>query len=431
MKKLTWQLAVSYNFNIILLSLLYFLGTYFFIGRNLEYMTKTQNQINSQILALVEKSPVEAFRVAQLNNVGLALIDAEGNTKERKLNENILILRLEFGGRLEKQEILLPEGKGKAVLTYFVPYFAGRNTPKFFSAFLRLTLMFIIFAVGFSSATGVATAGLLKADLDKARDYASSLVKGSSYSFESKPRYYEVQSLFNELNALRDITFKREELKKRMTSDLAHELRTPLTTLQAHLEALIEGVWEPTAERFVSCHEEILRLIRLVGDLEKLSKIEDENIVLEKTNFGLKELINSITLNFQGQLKTKGIALTISGEEQDIYADKDKISQVIINLLSNSIKYTNRGGKVLIDLKGDREHVYMVINDSGIGIPTKDINHVFNRFYRSDASRARSTGGYGIGLTIAKSIVEAHRGSIDVVSQEGLGTEITVILPRG
>ncbi|MDT3704778.1 MAG: sensor histidine kinase [Thermincola sp.] len=106
------------------------------------------------------------------------------------------------------------------------------------------------------------------------------------------------------------------------------------------------------------------------------------------------------------------------------------MSQVIVNLLSNSLKYTSFNGRILLDVTGDEEHAYLVINDSGVGIPNKDLANVFNRFYRSDASRARATGGAGIGLTIAKSIVEAHRGSIDIVSQENLGTEITVILPK-
>lgn len=431
MRKVNRHLIISFTSNMLLVTILFFAASYFFIGKNLDYFSKTQNQINQIIVSeLQEGNSDKAFEHARMYNVGMVVTDDTGKKKSQIINENTLVLRVEFLGQLITKEFTIGNGKQSIDLTYFQPFLADDNTVKFIPAFIRLFAVFIIFSLVFSWIVAFANGSSIKRDLKKAINFTANIVKGSSQKLNEKALYVETNELFNELNSLQEIVSKKEKLKKRMTSDIAHELRTPLTTLQSHLEALIDGVWQPTTERFVSCHEEILRLIRIVADLEKLSKFEDENLTLKKSHFDITELVRSLSLNFQGELNQKKMSLSINGAKQPIYADKDKISQVLVNLISNSLKYTPINGKILIDIKGDREYVYLVINDSGIGISSKDIPNVFNRLYRTDASRARATGGTGIGLTIAKSIVEAHRGSIDLVSQEGLGTEMTVILPR-
>jgi len=401
-------------------------------------MALTQEEANADLIALISQTPTDGEQKGETNriteaarkyNIGLTYIDKSGEKMVNALDRNELILRLEFGGSVVTREVDIDNDR-KAILAYFRSFPANDYTVKFFPAFLRLSLIFGLFALIFSAITAAANAGLMKNDVRKVRSFTGNLVKGSFQGFGEKAHYSEFAEILNELNALRDILLNKEHLKKRMTSDLAHELRTPLTTLQTHLEALIDGVWQPTAERFVSCHDEILRLIRLVGDMEKLSKIEDENIVLKKTTFNLTELVRSIAMNFQGQMTAGSISFNLTGSDETVYADRDKISQVVVNLLSNSVKYTPGNGKLLVDIRGDKKHVYLVVNDSGMGIPYQDIPNVFNRLYRSDVSRARETGGAGIGLTIAKSIIEAHRGSVEIVSQEGLGTEVTVIIPR-
>jgi len=424
----------------LLFSMLFFSAVYFFIGKNLAYMSKTQDRINNEIIAVLNgelsegvtggKTIEKTLLLARQYNVGIRFTDETGREITWSLDPNYLYLRLEFGGRLVTREFELSGSKGKVELTYFRPFLSSDYTIKFYPAFWRLMAMISVFSAAYFAVTAAANAFVIKKEIRDAGIFVSNLVKGSFMKFTKQSKYEEFQGILKDLAALQEIMVKKEQLQKRMTADFAHELRTPLTTLQSHLEALIEGVWEPTTERFESCHEEILRLIRLVGDLEKLSKIEVENIVLNKTVFNLTELVRSISLNFQGELNQKKIDLILSGEVQEMYADRDKLSQVLVNLLSNSIKYTPMNGRILVDVKGDEKYVYMTVNDSGMGIPAGDLPNVFNRLYRSDASRARETGGTGIGLTIARSIVESHRGSIDIVSQEGLGTEITVIIPR-
>jgi len=196
------------------------------------------------------------------------------------------------------------------------------------------------------------------------------------------------------------------------------------------MEAMIDGIWEPDAERLKSCHEEIMRIKRLVGDLEKLAKYESENLVLTKTSFDISELIRHIIRNYETDFAHKGIDIEFIGEKETVTADKDKISQAIINLLSNALKYTQQGGFVQIVVKGTEEVTEIIVRDTGIGITPEDLPHIFERFYRADKSRNRLTGGAGIGLTITKAIIDAHKGKIQVNSTVNEGTEFIISLPK-
>lgn len=240
----------------------------------------------------------------------------------------------------------------------------------------------------------------------------------------------EILELTNSVNSLAQTLNEQENLRKRLTADVAHELRTPLATLQSHMEALIDGVWEPDQNRLESCHEEILRLSKLVGELEMLSRVEGDNLILHKSRMELSALIRRIILNFENDFKMKDVTLQYEEKVLWILADADKISQVIINLLSNALKYTPEGGKVEISTEKLTDSVIIRIQDSGTGISSIDLPHIFDRFYRTDESRNRATGGSGIGLTIAKSIVEAHEGKITAESEPDKGSTFTIVLPQ-
>jgi two-component system sensor histidine kinase BaeS len=240
----------------------------------------------------------------------------------------------------------------------------------------------------------------------------------------------EMAQLTGTINNLAETLENQEDLRKKLTADVAHELRTPLATLQSHMEAMIDGIWEPDEERLKSCHEEIMRINRLVGDLEKLAKYESENLILTKTSFDISELIQHIIQNFENNFANKNIDIKFIGEKELVTADKDKISQVIINLLSNALKFTEQGGEVQVVVKGTENFSEITVKDSGKGIPAEDLPYIFQRFYRADKSRNRLTGGAGIGLTITKAIIDAHKGTIQVRSKVDEGTEFVVVLPR-
>ncbi|MFZ7131385.1 MAG: ATP-binding protein [Eubacteriales bacterium] len=239
----------------------------------------------------------------------------------------------------------------------------------------------------------------------------------------------EIEQLTGSMNQLASSLKEQELMRKRLTSDVAHELRTPLATLQSHLEAMIDGIWEPEIRRLQSCYDEILRINSLINNLEKLTKIENENLILEKQKFNIYDVIKHTVQYFDIEANNKKIVINVTGQSISIIADKDKIGQVITNLLSNALKYTPIGGQIDIDVYNEAHNVRVEIKDNGIGISPRDIRYIFERFYRVDKSRNRHTGGSGIGLTITKAIVESHNGKIGIKSRVGEGTAVSILLP--
>jgi signal transduction histidine kinase len=252
---------------------------------------------------------------------------------------------------------------------------------------------------------------------------AARQISGGDFRIKIPDKHFtiELHELALSVNDLSADLLNGEKWQKRLTSDIAHELRTPLTTLQGNIDAIIEGVWEPTPEHLESCSEEIERLHKLVEDLSMLSILERDIIVLHKTNFNLDKLISRAVQQFVPLANEKGIALTAELFETPIYADYDRLMQVMINLISNAVKYTD-AGKITVTVKRNKQNgqIYyeITVADTGIGIPEKDLPHIFKRLYRSDKSRGRLTGGFGIGLSIASAIVEAHGGKITAESND-------------
>jgi signal transduction histidine kinase len=240
----------------------------------------------------------------------------------------------------------------------------------------------------------------------------------------------EIDELSNSINYLAETLSKQEMLRKRLTSDMAHELRTPLTTLKTHVEAFMDGIWEPTAERFETFYEEIERLTKLVDNLRNLAKLEQADLKLNKSNINLSEELEKIIDTFKPLYIKENYELTGSIAPGIMAVmDKDKLKQIMNNLLVNSYKYLKPNGKVNVILKKEKQNIILKVIDNGIGIPEEDLPHIFERFYRSDLSRNKNTGGSGIGLTIVKAFVEAHGGTIYADSTVNVGTTITIEFP--
>lgn len=241
----------------------------------------------------------------------------------------------------------------------------------------------------------------------------------------------EIEELSASINYLAETLQNQEMLRKRLTSDMAHEIRTPLTTLKTHVEALLDGIWEPTEERLQSFYDEIERLTSLVDNLRNLSKIEQADSKLNRTKFNLSQELQKVILTFEPLYSKKNYTI-ISSIDKNILVqmDKDKIKQIMYNLLSNGYKYLKPDGKVIVELKKEKEGIFIKVKDNGIGIPEKDMPYIFERFYRTDLSRDKNTGGSGIGLTITKSLVESHGGKITVESKEGGGSTFMVQFPK-
>lgn len=337
------------------------------------------------------------------------------------------------GGYTEKQYPLSANGAlvGTAVIGYYGPYFFTDTDLNFLATLNTLLIWAAVASAAAALVFGMITARRLARPIGNVVSIAELIAEGNYNSRVSQTsNTTEIVQLTNTINSLAQTLGDQDILRKRLTADVAHELRTPLATLQSHLEAMIDGVWQPDAGRLASCHEETVRLSRLVGDLEKLSRFEREDLELDLKPVELSVLIRRIVTNFEGQFKEKQIKISCDLEKQIIDADEDKLSQVFINLISNALKYTNAGGAVLVRLSCVDEQVEISVSDTGIGIPEEDVKHIFERFYRTDKSRSRQTGGSGIGLTIAKAVVDAHHGSISVVSMLNEGSTFTVRLPR-
>ncbi|MBK5241952.1 HAMP domain-containing sensor histidine kinase [Clostridium sp.] len=241
----------------------------------------------------------------------------------------------------------------------------------------------------------------------------------------------EISDLNASINYLAETLQNQELLRKRLTSDIAHELRTPLTNLKSHVEALLDKVWEPTDDMLTNFYEEIQRLIKLVEGLNDIAKLEQTNLNLNKSRFNLSLELEKVITSFEplyNNSHSKIYSNLISNIE--VFMDKDKFSQIMYNLLSNSLKYLNENGEVFVTLKDKNENIILEVKDNGIGISEKDLPYIFERFYRSDESRNKKTGGSGIGLTIVKSIVQAHNGTINVTSTLGEGSSFTITIPK-
>jgi signal transduction histidine kinase len=272
----------------------------------------------------------------------------------------------------------------------------------------------------------------ITAPLIQMKSVAERIAKGELTSRTIINGKDELADLGRSLNDLAEQLMRQEQLRKTMTADVAHELRTPLTSLKSHMEAMIDGLWEPTPVRLESCYEEIERLRFLVGDLEQLTEVEAPNFKLTFKEENIHAVVHHHIESSQAAFEKKGVQLIVQ-DQGIVYAQIDRLrfGQIMVNLLSNALKFTPKGGKVTVTVTEQGHVVHIAVADSGIGIDEKELSFVFERFYRTDKSRDRKSGGSGIGLTIVKKLVEAHGGTINIHSQTGKGTEVVFILPTG
>lgn len=224
---------------------------------------------------------------------------------------------------------------------------------------------------------------------------------------------------------------KEDGSRRQLLADVAHELRHPLAVLRARLEMLQDGVVPLSPTALVNLHDEVLRMNRLIGDLRDLSLAEVGTLALSRRPVALAGLVQPLLDNLEPVATSKGVELVVSvpPDLPTINADPDRIRQVVVNLLDNSLRFTPRGGRVELSALPAQGGVEVTVADTGTGIDPADLPHVFDRFYRAEKSRSREGGGTGLGLTIARSLVELHGGQIRVESSPGRGSRFTVYLP--
>lgn len=316
---------------------------------------------------------------------------------------------------------------------------AGYYGPYSFDKYELLLLntlnnLFLILGIGFlfvSVSFGVIMAKRIT-DPVKGAIHIARKITEKEYGVQTmeSSRTKETANLILAINEMSLALEQEEKKKKQITADVAHELRTPLGNLQSHIEAMIDGIWEPTQERLISCHTEILRLNKIVDQLKELYLLENKKDILSMKYFDFFELCKAVYKEFELKVQDKRICLNIQIPNLAmVYGDETRIKQCLINLVSNAINYVAVEGDITVIYEKLDNHTILTVSDNGPGISEEDLPHVFERFYRVDKSRNKNTGGMGIGLAITKAIINAHGGIITVESHVGVGSTFKISLP--
>jgi signal transduction histidine kinase len=243
----------------------------------------------------------------------------------------------------------------------------------------------------------------------------------------------ELGELIQSFNRMADSLASTETLRRELLADVSHELKTPLASIKAYMEGLQDGVIPSSPETYQTIHREAARLQRLVLDLQELSRVESQAIILNIQALDVQDLLNHLIEHLRPQYQEKRIQLRFVSEQKAVivHGDSDRLEQVFTNVLGNALQYTPEGGAVTVRLETRSDNALLSITDNGIGLSELEQKRVFQRFYRVDKSRARASGGSGIGLTITKSLIEAQGGRIWVESAGlGKGSTFFIQIPR-
>lgn len=242
----------------------------------------------------------------------------------------------------------------------------------------------------------------------------------------------EIEELAHAFNGMAEALSRTEALRRNMVSDIAHELRTPLTNIRGYLEAIQDGVLEPNSDTIDMLHDETLLLNQLIQDLQELALAESGALHYEPQELDLKQLVEQTITASNANANQKQVQLKTSLPEDIplVFADQQRVSQVLRNLINNAILHTPPEGVVQVSSEIFPNEVEIIVSDTGEGIDAEHLPYLFERFYRADPSRNRATGGAGLGLAIVKNLIEAQGGHVQVDSIKGEGATFSFTLPR-
>ncbi|WP_139488593.1 sensor histidine kinase [Brevibacillus dissolubilis] len=342
-----------------------------------------------------------------------------------------------------RQPLLLIESDGQVIGYVNVQNYESETTRTLEKHFQEAHTSAMLSAMGLLIVFGVLVsiylARLVVRPIDQIRQASVVAAKGDlTVQVPVPKRQDELVELVRSFNQLIYTLKQQEDLKKRLTSDIAHELRTPINTILAQIEGMIDGIWDANEEHLESTRHEVLRLSRLVQDLDQVVRTESGTAKMNKVPMDLSAVAREVAAAMRPSFYRDGIELACELQRDAvIIGDPQRIAQVITNLLGNSLKFTAGSGQGLaqgsvhLTVRREETSVVLTVQDTGSGIPEEDLPFVFDRFYRGDRSRQRETGGSGLGLTIVKSFVEAHGGTVAIESTLGRGTTVTVRFPAG
>ncbi len=423
------------------------------------YVIKRQEQKNSEIVSQINVQYLDSnkWNTSMIESIGinalsegviLKLTDVNGQviwdaTKHNNglcaqmidhMAENTLSRHPNLNGSYTEKEFdVISENNKVGILElgYYGPFYYSDMDLNFITTLNNLFIVVAIISIFFAIILAIIIARNIVKPIEYVVKNISDVSRGINVEkIENTTNSTEISNLIDSINNFIQMLDEQENLRKRLTTDMAHELRTPLASIQGSLEAMIDGIWEPNEERLKSCHEEITRITKMVKDLEKLTDYEADNIELNIERVEVSSIMKKILNNFEKQIHDKNIKLIYNLNEVFAFVDKDKISQVFTNIISNSIKYTQDNGIIEVNVFEEENKVCVKIKDNGTGIEKEHLPYIFERLYRADSSRCRCTGGSGIGLTITKKLVELHNGIITISSEKNIGTEVIIIIEK-
>jgi two-component system, OmpR family, sensor histidine kinase BaeS len=297
----------------------------------------------------------------------------------------------------------------------------GDDHRGFFPWFLVFPVLLVLGFVAFGRAIR-RTAGPIGGVMDA----AGKVTEGDLSARADVQGPADVRDLARSFNRMAERLEANEEQRRNLLADVAHELRTPLSVIRAHVEGMVDGIYEPTADHLALIADETSVMGRLLDDLQLLSNAEAGALRLRRERVEPRELLSSAEATFRAQAGEVGVTLVVDADEGLPFVDVDpiRIGEVVANLLSNALRHTPTGGTITIAAAREGDDVAFSVADTGEGIPADELAHVFVRFARSAESR-----GSGLGLAIAKSLVQAHGGTISAESEPGNGTSIRFTLP--
>jgi two-component system OmpR family sensor kinase/two-component system sensor histidine kinase BaeS len=350
---------------------------------------------------------------------GLVLADSQGELTGERLSDAELALGTPI------------EVEGQLVGTLLIPTAAGVHQSleaEFLDQVNRSLLWAGLVAGAVALILGLLLARQLTAPLRSLTDAAHRLAEGDApqVQVQSQDEMGELAQAFNHM--ARSLAHQ-ETLRRNLMADIAHELRTPLTVIRGDLEALLDGVFEPTPETLASLQEETLLLSRLVDDLRALAQAEAGQLELERQPTDLADLLRAVIASFdlQAESQDQELSLQVPPNLPWVVADPQRVRQVVANLVSNALRHAPGSGRVVVSAAVSPGEVQVSVIDDGPGIAAEDLPHVFDRFWRGDRPR---TEGSGLGLAIARELVRAHGGRIWVESEPGEGSTFAFMLPQ-
>ncbi|MBI1297280.1 HAMP domain-containing protein [bacterium] len=385
---------------------------------------------------LVYGPATRSAHFAILSNQGNVLYTGElDNNEVPPPSQPVLTTPITVDGvQVGQLAVMVPStSEDRPLIDVLLPPFAQNGVPGLLREFSRFLLGVSGLGAVLGLIFGIAVSRGLTAPLARLATAANAIGAGDWTYRVSENGSEELRAVAQSFNEMAAALESAETLRQNMLADIAHELRTPLTVLQGNLRAMLDGVYPLEAGEIARLYDQTRHLHRLVEDLHTLAQAEANQLPLQRLRFDLAEMATETTAFFTAAAEDAGVHLTTITDDGPVYVNGDRwrLNQVLQNLLTNAIRHTPAEGTVVVKTDETDGEVVLSVTDSGDGIDPAQIGRVFERFYRVDKARSRDAGGAGLGLAIARALVEAHGGRIEVQSAGiGKGSLFRVCLPK-